>query len=701
MNRALPTEQAVAYLARRWNLTEEVARRRYQRELDSVGHWTAIEPDLKAEALGYANNGIPVFPLNWPIGETCSCGKQDCPSPGKHPLTPHGFKDATTDPELVKDWWTQWPDANIGMPTGAASQRIAVDIDPRNGGDDSMDQLVIEHGRLPDTAEQMTGGGGRHIIFLDPGVPMPKALAPGIDLKADGGYIVLAPSLHPSGRRYEWDGISGVKALLKPADAPAWLLAHIQDIKTQGRSNRSISKVLPEVIPDGKKHDTTVSLAGSVKQRGLPKRAAFAACRALQFESVVSDKEIWERVESVYRLYPCKQHLEVPIETAAPRADSDEWPLPQPLQSELPPVEAFNEDLLPDSFRPLVADVAERMQVPMDYPAVVVVLCLAGVVNRRAMIQPKERDTGWVEPANLWGSIIGPPGVMKTPVIQAITRPLVQIQTAWQQEHEEHLAEYARAIEESELAKSAWKDQFKASKKNGSTAPERPPEAPEKPKLRRLIVNDATFEALHQTMSENCAGVLLLRDELAGWLAGLERSGHEQERAFCLEAWNGKNPFTMDRIGRGTIHVPACCMSLFGGIQPGRLRSYMADTLRDGPSNDGLIQRISVSVWPDVVSWEFVDRAPNAAAEELTARVFRKLVELDADTVPLNSFALESAKLLIMRAQELGANQPDHYLIPALVKTVIEGRNGSAVQVRRYDPTSPTKGLAHGMAQAY
>jgi len=333
-----------------------------------------------------------------------------------------------------------------------------------------------------------------------------------------------------------------------------------------------------------------------------------------------------------------------PAERAEAAVD---WPKPEPIQSELPPVQAFCEDLLPDSLRPLVTDVTERMQVPMDYPAVVMVLCLAGVVNRRAMIQPKELDTGWVETANLWGSIVGPPGVMKTPVIQAIARPLVQIQTAWRQEYEEQLAEHARAIEESELTKSAWKEQFKASKKNGSAAPERPPEAPEKPKLRRLIVNDATFEALHHTMSENRAGVLLLRDELAGWLAGLERSGHEQERAFCLEAWNGKNPFTMDRIGRGTIHVPACCMSLFGGIQPGRLRSYMADTLRDGPSNDGLIQRISVFVWPDLDSWEYVDRAPNAAAEKLTGRVFRKLATLDAESPACFRFAPDAQRLFI------------------------------------------------------
>jgi hypothetical protein len=92
------------------------------------------------------------------------------------------------------------------------------------------------------------------------------------------------------------------------------------------------------------------------------------------------------------------------------------------------------------------------MQVPMDYAAVVMVLCLAGVVNRRAMIQPKELNTGWVETANLWGSIIGPPGVLKTSVIQAITRPLVQIQTAWQLDYEERLAEHARAIDQRRIS---------------------------------------------------------------------------------------------------------------------------------------------------------------------------------------------------------------------------------------------------------
>jgi hypothetical protein len=81
-----------------------------------------------------------------------------------------------------------------------------------------------------------------------------------------------------------------------------------------------------------------------------------------------------------------------------------EWPDPAPMQAELPPVQRFDEDLIPVSFRPFVRDVAERMQVPLDYPGIVAVLALAGAVNRRAIIQPKENDTGWIVVPNLWGA---------------------------------------------------------------------------------------------------------------------------------------------------------------------------------------------------------------------------------------------------------------------------------------------------------
>lgn len=344
------------------------------------------------------------------------------------------------------------------------------------------------------------------------------------------------------------------------------------------------------------------------------------------------------------------------------------WLSPEPIQSELPPVEVFSEDLLPNSFRPLTADVADRMQVPMDYPAVAMMLCLAGAVNRRAVIQPKAKDTAWVVVPNLWGGIVAPPGFMKSPVIQAATRPLNQIQTEWRDEYEEALTNYTLEQEEYELRRAAWKETYKAASKKGKPAPDRPEDKPREPKVRRLIVNDATFEALHDTMSENPAGIFVIRDELTGWWSQLDQAGREGERAFSLQAWNGDTGHTIDRIARGTIHVEACCMSMLGGIQPGRLRSYLVDALKDGPSNDGLIQRFQLLVWPDTPpDWHYVDRAPDRALEEQTAHVFRRLVEIGAEDPMRFGFASDAQELFIDWLAELERKIRIDDLHPALI----------------------------------
>ena len=139
---------------------------------------TDNKPDKKMAAVWYATQGLPVLPLHSAPGGFCSCGNpghapggKEETKAGKHPRTLHGFKDATTDLALIEAWWKQWPDANIGIPTGTPSGLLVLDVDPRNGGQESLDGLIVEHGRFPDTAEQMTGGGGRHIIFRHPGVP--------------------------------------------------------------------------------------------------------------------------------------------------------------------------------------------------------------------------------------------------------------------------------------------------------------------------------------------------------------------------------------------------------------------------------------------------------------------------------------------------------------------------------------------------
>ena len=145
---------------------------------------------------------------------------------------------------------------------------------------------------------------------------------------------------------------------------------------------------------------------------------------------------------------------------------------------------------------------------------------------------------------------------------------------------------------------------------------------PAKPELeiiessqRRLIAADATFESLHQLLAENPAGVFVLRDELSGWLASLERQGRESERCFYLECWSGDTGFTVDRIGRGSIHVEHCCVSLFGGIPTGPASRLSCRCASGWPEQRWIDSALSIArVAGQKQEWEYRDRAPNDGA---------------------------------------------------------------------------------------
>lgn len=151
---------------------------------------SAENPRLLA-ALGYAKRGWAVFPA-WE-------GK-------KVPATGHGFKDATTDKATIVRWWTRHPAANVAIATGAISCLVVLDVDPRNGGDESLAEHERTHGSLAATLRAKTGGGGQHIYFQLPEHVVVKSgkLAAGLDIKADGGYVIALPSTHPSGGTYAW-----------------------------------------------------------------------------------------------------------------------------------------------------------------------------------------------------------------------------------------------------------------------------------------------------------------------------------------------------------------------------------------------------------------------------------------------------------------------------------------------------------------
>jgi len=146
----------------------------------------------------------------------------------------NGKDGATTDEATIREWWRLWPKANIGGITGPKSGRWALDVDPRNGGDKTLAALLAEHGDLPRTQKQRTGGGGDHHIFEWPDNftgKLAASIGRGLDIKGDGGYIVLPPSTHDSGEKYQWaDSVP-------PNVAPQWLW----DLAKKSQSKKTAS----------------------------------------------------------------------------------------------------------------------------------------------------------------------------------------------------------------------------------------------------------------------------------------------------------------------------------------------------------------------------------------------------------------------------------------------------------------------------
>jgi Bifunctional DNA primase/polymerase, N-terminal len=221
---------------------------------DAIGE-QAMNP-LLAAVLQYAQDGIPVFPCR-ARDEKLRSGKI---RKAKSPHTTNGFKDATTSEMQIREWWTKWPDAMIGAPTGEITGRFVIDSDGVVG-EETLARLIAEHGPLPETLEARTGrGNGRHLYFRHPGERIPSrdnALGEKVDTRGDGGYAILPPSRHPSGNTYAWLNDR------KPADAPTWLL---QLVTKNGTTPKApAAEPAAEKIPHGQHRERLVELAGKLR----------------------------------------------------------------------------------------------------------------------------------------------------------------------------------------------------------------------------------------------------------------------------------------------------------------------------------------------------------------------------------------------------------------------------------------------------
>lgn len=209
--------------------------------------------------------------------------------------------------EQVKEWFSDHPDANVGIVTGALSGLVVVDVDPAHGGEDSLVELERGRQALPHTVEALTGGGGRHIYLRHPGgtVPNKVGLAPGIDVRGDGGMVVAPPSVHPSGGHYEWAPARHPDDV-QLAAMPVWFLRLNSAQAPGGHPLRHWRTLVREGVAEGERNTKLASLVGHLLWHGVDRDVVLELILAWNRDRCrppLPDEEVAGVVDSINQLH--------------------------------------------------------------------------------------------------------------------------------------------------------------------------------------------------------------------------------------------------------------------------------------------------------------------------------------------------------------------------------------------------------------
>ncbi|MBU0572059.1 MAG: bifunctional DNA primase/polymerase [Candidatus Omnitrophica bacterium] len=284
---------------------------------------TSRSNELLTAALGYADEGYAVFPIyELTSAGKCSCGNPDCDEKrwAKHPRNEHGLTDATLDEDEIRQWWTKWPLANIGIRTGDGL--TVIDVDERG----ALAALQNDNEPLPMTRTCKTGRGCHLYMSTPAELDVPNSVGKiysGIDVRGDGGYVIVPPSIHYSGRLYKWEDRDAPIAPM-----PDWLIRLCLQEKKKARKIKSAGPMPDKVLKHARNNFLT-SVAGTMRNGHFSEAEMFASLIIInqsRCSPPLSEAEVKRVVKSSMNFTPKDaQTVTAVAASAQPAPDQPDW----------------------------------------------------------------------------------------------------------------------------------------------------------------------------------------------------------------------------------------------------------------------------------------------------------------------------------------------------------------------------------------
>lgn len=525
---------------------------------------------MKEWALWYASLGMAVFPLK---------------PRRKEPATTNGCRAATTNPDQIAQWWDIHQNDNIGIATGMISgglMAIDLDVDENKGinGYQVMKEWQQQHSALPDTVQSITGRGGYHLLYRDNKPWGNKVgLYEGVDIRGEGGYIVAPPSIHPNGKRYEWEQDPQEFPIAAVDQVVFDFICPVPDsLKNRQRFE------LPEEIPEGTRTDSMFKLVSSLTAKGLSDEAIKAAVRAeneSRCNPPLSDQELEREVfPAIYRYEKGTSPYQGKEPAAGQQQETDENGFCE-YTGEIGTQMDFPVHCLPPVLKDFVMAVSESVQVSPDMVALPVLAAVATAVQGKYWVQIK-RD--YKEPLNIYGVIVGRPSERKSPVINHVCKPIREYADNFNSVHALDIKQYKTKHKIIKGKIEHMSSSLSKSSKNGKklfTLDDIMEQQKELQELEenkitemRILFDDVTPESLVGVLNRNdeCASIISAEGGIFGTLAG--RYSKEPNMDIFLKAYSGES-YSCDRVGRESESLKSPLLTMMLALQPSVIESVM------------------------------------------------------------------------------------------------------------------------------